>query len=481
MTPLIGFSPDVEPTTPGVIVDCSQVVPYESGLKTAPAAVSVGLAALGTPARGAVLVRKLDGSTRFLVGTTTKLYEAGATTYTDRSRGANYSLGSDDRWSFIQFGDTTLAANLSCVLQRSTGAAFADLTAPQAKIVEQAKGFAMLFNTIDGTYGTSPDRWWCSATFDETSWTPSVTTQCTTGRLVSSPGPITAGKRFGDDVIAYKARSLYVGRYQGPPSVWDFAAVSYDVGCVGVEAVADTPIGHVFVGEDDIYVFDGTVPRSLAFGVTKQWFNNNCSPVYRYRSKVLWDRSNSLVWIFFPSSNASECDSAIVYHTVSKWWGLADQDVAAVVTYTAPGVTYDVGSSIVTTYDAGPAISFDSPFWVSGSAVPAFVGTNQLVYTLTGESGASWFWTGDYGDDEGQSDCVGALVRFTLMPTTATMLGFVKGEEGDPTPSAGTSAAKADGKFDIRQQGRFHSFRCDMTGNAKFTAVRPKLKRAGAR
>jgi hypothetical protein len=237
----------------------------------------------------------------------------------------------------------------------------------------------------------------------------------------------------------------------------------------------------VFVGEDDLYVFDGTVPRSIATGVVKQWFNNHCSPTYRYRCKLLWDRSNSLVWFFFPSSNASECDSGLVYNVVSQKWGLAAQAVQVAINYISPSVTYDGGSAIVTTYDSGPDISFDSPFWVSGAQAPAFIGTTQLVYTLSGASDASWFWTGDFGDDEGQTDCTGALVRFVVAPGSATMLGFVKDEEGDVTPSAGTAGSKADGKFDIRQQGRFHSFRCDMVGNAKFTAIRPKLQPAGRR
>jgi len=479
--PLLGFTPDVDPMTPGAIVDCSQVVPYESGMKTAPAPVSVGLAALAADARGAVVTRDLSNAKRFFVGTAAKLYDAGATTYTDVSRGASYSLGTDDRWSFVQFGNTTLAVNLSCVLQKSTGAAFSDLTAPKALVVEQSQGFVMLFNTIEGTYGTSPDRWWCSATFDETNWVPAVSTQCTTGRLVGGSGPITAGKRFGDDIIAYKNRSMFVGRYQGPPVVWQFTQVSYEVGCVGPEAVTDTPIGHVFVGEDDIYLYDGTVPRSLTEGVCKQWFANNVSPAYRYRCKLLWDRSNALVWVFFPSANATECDSALVYNIVKKQWGLAAQAVQAVVNYTTPAFTYDGGSPLITTYDSGPAISFDSPFWVSGSAVPAYIGTTRLVYSLTGIAPTSSFTTGDFGDDKGQTECTQYRVRFIQAPDTASVMGTYKYEEGTQVMTAGPTQAKTDGKFDIRQTGRFHRFKCDMTGAAKFTAVRPKLMPAGTR
>jgi hypothetical protein len=480
MTPLLGFLPDADPTTPGVILDCSQVIAYESGMRTAPTVNTVGLPATDDDVRGAVLSLDLSATARFIVGTTTQLLEAGATSYTDVSS-TTYALGSDDRWSFAQFGDTVLAATPSEKIQRSTGAAFADITAaPEVKIIEQSLGFAMAFGTNEGTYGDSPDRWWCSAYLDETDWTPAVATQCTTGRLVSSPGPIVAAKRFGDDVIAYKGRSMYVGRYQGPPSVWAFGMVSFQVGCVGIDAVADTAIGHVFVGDDDIYLFDGTVPRSLALGQVKKWFNDNCDPTYRFKCKILWDRVNSLVWIFFPSPGATECDSGIVFHTVAKKWGVADQDVSAVFQFVAPSWTYDGGSAIITTYDALPSISYDSLFWISGSPVPGVVGTDKVVKTLTADADASYFVTGDFGDDEGQTDCFEFRVRFVQTPLTATSLGFTKNEEGE-IAIAKESASKSDGKFDVRQQGRFHSFKCSMTGPAKFTAVRPKLQPSGSR
>lgn len=481
MIPLVGFAPDADPTLPGVITACSQMIPYESGMRTAPAPVSPGVAALAADARGAFVTRDLSGNRRLIAGTNAKLYEASGLTWTDISRGSSYALGSDDRWSFAQFGNTALAANLSAIIQRSTGGAFADIAAaPKAKIIEQSLGFVIAFGTDEGTYGNSPDRWWCSASFDETNWTPAVSTQCTTGRLVGSPGGITTAKRFGDDVIAYKSRGVFVGRYAGPPTVWQFTQVSFDVGCVGIDAIADTPIGHVFVGEDDIYVFDGTIPRSLATGVVKAWFNANASPIYNYKTRILWDRANALVRIYFVSNSAIEPDSCLVYNVVKQQWGTADSSCQAVLNYVSPSATYDGGSSIVTTYDTGPGFSFDSAFWVAGSQTPAIITADRTIKTLTGTTGASSFTTGDMGDDEGQVECTQVRVRFVQAPTTATMQGFVKTEEG-VTAVGGASIGKADGKFDVRQSGRFHRFRCDMTGDAKFTAIRPKVQSGGSR
>ena len=58
MTPLLGFAPDADPTTPGVITECTNLIPFEAGMKGAPVATSVGAAALAAACRGITSDRK---------------------------------------------------------------------------------------------------------------------------------------------------------------------------------------------------------------------------------------------------------------------------------------------------------------------------------------------------------------------------------------------------------------------------------------
>jgi len=87
-----------------------------------------------------------------------------------------------------------------------------------------ASGFVLVGDVSDltGSFGDQPDGWWCSGLFNQAVWTPSVATQCANGRLVTAPGRITAMRELGDDVVAYKARSMFLGRYVGPPIVWSW-------------------------------------------------------------------------------------------------------------------------------------------------------------------------------------------------------------------------------------------------------------------
>lgn len=476
MIPLLGFTPDAEPTTPGCITDCGNFVPYEAGMKAASAPVNIGLAALAAACRGSAVTRNLTGGTRLLAGTTGQLYEASGATWSAVGTGA-YALAADDVWRFAAFGNSALAVCSAEVLQRSTGGAFAAVAgAPKARAIVVAKGFVMLLGT-----DASPDQWHNSAYLDETTWTPSVATQCATGRLIEGSGPLTAGLRQGDTVVAYKERCIFVGQYVGGSVVWQWSPPIGDVGCVGVEAVADTPIGHIFVGSDNFYLFDGTRPVPIGDDV-KQWWLDNSSSQYRYRTKLLWDRENNSVMVFYPSaSSAGTCDQVLVFHVGRRRWGRMTMTVEAVVNYTSQGITYDGGSPLISTYDGSPAdISYDSPFWLTSKSSPGFYGTDHAIYTFTGIPGASYCVTGDYGDEATYSFCRALRARFAALPASSSCVGLTKATSGGAL-QVGSSASFDGSKYPLRQQNRFHRFRLDFTGTTKLAGIRPDLVEAAAR
>lgn len=485
MMPLVGFAPDTNPTADGVLTDCTNLVPFEAGFQGAPSPVAVNAATLAAECRGAVVATKLDGSRRIFAGTVDHLYELSGSTWTDRTRTPSiYTGGTDTRWSFCQFGDTTIAANQSDTIQSSSTGAFTDIAgAPKAKVVVSAtNNFVIAFNTIDATYGTSPDRWWCCAQNDQTNWTPNVSTSANTGRLVAVEGPIQAALPLGNYVIAYKARGIFLGAYAGSPDVWDWTLVpGGEAGAVGQDAVCDIGGAHFFVGNDNFWFFDGTRPVPVGVGVVRQWFLKNSNPAYRYRTKVTYDRQTSLISISYPSLTSSgTCDARLVYHVGTKMWGRADATVQAPLNFIAPGLTINAMDSLFATINAIPNIPLGSQYWASGGQTAAyFDATNQLV-SLTGGSVSSGFTTGDLGDDDGVTLLDKLRVRFTTRPATATATSYFKFSEGDSLQQGAMSSLN-DGKFDLRQSGRFHRARVDMTGDHKVTAYAVKLIPAGGR
>lgn len=475
MSPILGFGPDVDPTTIGVLTDCVNLIPFDAGFKGAPSPVAVGVAALASACRGAVVATQLAGTRRIFAGTQTALYELAGAVWTDCSKSGGYTGSVESRWCFCQFGDTTIATNLVDPMQQSNAGAFVDVpTAPRALIVVSASNnFVIAFNTDDGTFGASPDRWWSCAQSNQMNWTPAEGGP-TTGRLVSVEGAIKAGLPLGDYVIAYKERAIYVGTFAGAPAMWDWTPVpGGEAGAVGQEAVCDIGGAHFMVGDGDFWLFDGTRPQSIGEPV-REWFRTNADPTYRFLTKATYDKQNSLVRVSFPSrSSGGVVDRCLVYHTKRKQWGLADQVVQAPLTYITPGLTIDGLNTIAATIDALPNVPLDSQYWMGGGQSPAFFNSANQLVSLSGETGASSFTTGDLGDDDAVTMIDRFRVRFTKAPATATATGLVKMNEGEAL-AVGAVSEINDGKFDLRQSGRFHRVRVDMTGDHRETAFDSK-------
>lgn len=477
MDKLIGFSPDADPTTPGVFTNVTNCIPFDNGMQGAPVGVTPsGVPALAAACIGGAVITKLDDTRRIFAGTTTKLYELSGGSWTDVSTGS-YTGGTDTRWQFAQFGNASLASNLTDTIQRSNGSgAFSAIgTAPKARIIFTVGAFVMALNTIDGTYGTSQDRWWCCAASDETSWTPSVTTLATTGRLVSAPGQLLAGGRLGEYAVAYKERAIYVGQFIGAPAVWDWLQVpGGEAGCVGQDAWCAIGIAHFIVGADRFWRFDGSRPVPIGDGLVTRWFNDNVNPAYRYKTKCFYDAQNGNVWVFYCHGASTTNDKALVYHLKTDQWGKVDISIEAAMQYIAAGVTIDGLTSYSATIDGLSGTAFDSQFWLSGGRALSVFNTSHQLQLLTGSTSTSSFTTGDGGDDDVVSLLKKIRLRFITQPTSATVQTYTKMNSGEAY-SAASMATLSDGRFDILDSARWHQAVVSLAGDYKLTGIGAEL------
>lgn len=481
MIGFVGFSPDADPTTPGVITDCTQLIPSERGMKSAPSAVAVsGLGALPAECRGAAVLTNTSGIRRTFAGTQTKIYELASGTWSDVS-GVTFTGSSENRWCFAQFGNVSLASNDTEGIVSSTAGTFAAVAgAPKARVLVSIPNFVIALNTNSSAFGDAPDRWHTCAFQDPTSWTADATVQAVSGRLVEGGGELTAGISFGSGLVAFKSRAMFLGVYSGPPEVIQYQRVPGEQGCVGPEAVVDIGGAILFVGEDNIWMYDGSRPVPIAHDL-RQWFYDDLSATYKYRTIVSYDRNNGRVWIYYPSTVSSgKPDSAIVFHLNRKVWGRANRTIEAAMNYVTPGITWDTLSSIASTWDTLPDIPWDSQSWQASGRALAVFDTAHTLKTLTGSGEDSGLTTGDIGDDEGASFVRGVRLRFFTDPTTSTVTGQTKTGVGASATTAG-SGTFANGKYDIRQSGRFHRLSFLFTGNVEVSGMDVKAVPAGRR
>lgn len=462
---MIQFAPDLDPTTPNTLMECTNVVPTVKGYTACYTGVNTSFPALASAVKNIVIANKLDNSRRFFVGTQTKIFEGSSSAWTDRSGSAYDIGGGSNTWSFGQFGDYSLAIAKTVYLQASSSGSFSTVaTAPQASCLAVNGGFVMVADTSDATYGDSPDRWWCCAQYDHTSWTPSVATQATTGRLIDSPGPITSLESFGGGFVAFKANSMYVGSYTGAPAVFSWQMVPGEVGCRGKDAVAKAGALLYFLGNDNFYVFDGSRPTAIGNPLREWFFKTQVNPAYISMVKATYDRPNQFVWWFYPSGSSITLNKALVYHIPTNRWGSVTIDVEAAATYLSESVTYEGLGTLYSTYDSLPTnLPFDSPYWLAQSQVMSIADPTHTIQTLVGTPSASSITTCSIGDPQQFSTVSRVRPRFSTTPTSSTLTHYYDDDYGDNW-TAGPTSTLTNGSYDLLKSSRWHREKMDMVG-----------------
>lgn len=479
MIPLIGFAPDAETTTPGVLTECTNVIPTLRGMAGAPTPLDIGLSVLPAECRGAAVLTRLDKLSRVFVGTQTALYEVSGTSLVNQSRSGGYTGGLENRWRFEQFGNASLACNETEQIQVSTGSgtAFADIPqSPRARIIVTASGFVLAF-ALNATYvgGDRPDAWACSGIYDHLTWTPGDSNQAAFGYLLDTPGDIRAARRLGRDVAVYKERSLYLGRYVGKPVIWQWDLIASNVGAISAEAVIDIGTAHVFIGRDNFWLFDGARPVPIK-SAPREWFFANCDATYRYRIRSHFDQEKNLCWWFYPTpGSGGALTDALVYNLSNDRWGRVSLPIEAVFQYQSAETTYDNWPADASlTFDTLPDVPFDSPALDTSGTATGVVGVDHKIKTLTGPCGAASLTTGDFGDDDQYTTLSRVTPRFTKRPSASSLAHYTRNFDGDALENRGSTSLSGS-HYDPLASGRFHRLRLELQGDFELVGFTPAL------
>ena len=210
----------------------------------------------------------LTGSREYVLSSSI-IWEFAAGAYTARTGGV--TIGATPMME--QYGNVTICAmgNTTDTVY-STGGNFAALAgAPDAEIVVTQSNAVLLFNT-----SASADGWAASDVGDYTNWT---TGEAASGRLIATPGPISAAVAFGDSVIVFKPVSIYRMRYVGGTVKWAAELIHQSAGCSltgsatlsGFEKYSACPsqYGVLFAGPN--YAYNAAaVSHALAY-----WLNDS--------------------------------------------------------------------------------------------------------------------------------------------------------------------------------------------------------------
>jgi len=467
---LLGYLPDEDPTIMGVLTSCMGVIPTIRGMAGAPSNVNTQLATLAATCQGCALIYKNDLTTRFFAGTTTDIFEAGVSTWATVSATAvSYATAEIGRWRFAQQGNVTLAVNGANTVQFSSSSGpFSKIGgAPIAAIVETVGAFVFAANT---SAGSNIINW--AGINSYTSWAASIATQAGNDTLTATQGPITAIKQFGSAIVVYKQNSMFLGINVGPPNIWQINAgqIVGSAGAMSQESVVSIGTSenpkHIFMGSNDFYLYDGSRPVPIGAARVKQTVFNAINQARYYACCALHDQINNLVYFFYPVADSDFPDHCVVYNYRSNKWGVNDQQIQIASNFVPGGsITYTSIGTIYSTYGSLPSEEYGGAFLTAESAVPAIFNANNVLQSLTGNSGNTSFITGDMGDDVAVTTATRIRPRFITAPTSSTWTPMHRMNTGDPLVTETAVNLSSTGSFDFLYEARWHRGQLSCVGN----------------
>jgi hypothetical protein len=152
---------------------------------------------------------------------------------------------------------------------RSSTLADLNIEAPKAKCVEQYQNHLILGDVYDED-GIAPDGLAGSGLGDAEDWDFSDESSDAFSQQIMTQGDaIQRVSRLNAYLALFKEFSIHLIQYVGLPNVYTIQQISDAIGMVSPWALERLPQFHVFMGQEDIYRFNGTMPDGFAVRVWK--------------------------------------------------------------------------------------------------------------------------------------------------------------------------------------------------------------------
>ena len=151
-------------------------------------------------------------------------------------------------------------------------------------------------------------------------------------------GRIVAIKKLGDTLFIYKERSIIGLTYTGgDDTIFSKEVVTTVAGLISPDAIVELPHMHIFIGQDNIYAFDGNTCTPIGDSI-KQWVLEHIRPekldsIFGYYN----EDSGDITFSFCSTThNGDDCDKAIIYNTGQRVWSTREMYMTAIGRYCSP-------------------------------------------------------------------------------------------------------------------------------------------------
>ena len=408
------------------------------------------------------------GDVSLFAGDAGKLYRHNATTSAldDVSKAGTpaYDLLGTERWRFVQFGDTIyVSGGIGEEMQKfqiGVDSVFSDVSgAPRADFIAVVRDFVWTANLDTGT-GRKPYRVYWSAFGDPTGWTSG--TGQSDFQDIPDAGAIT-GMVGGEYCTILMERAIVRATYSGLPLVFQFDKVETARGCQVSGSVCN--IGHTvfYLSDDGFYAFDGQSSNPIGSQKVDRFFFEDFDFSFKDKMTSTVDPQAQLaVWSYVSNSSLDGTpDRLLIYNYALNRWSLANVSADVIAPFFTAGYTLEALDNISTSLDALPA-SLDSALYKGGQYLfGGALGTK--IHAFTGDPLEGVIETGETSLAMGKHTIVTRVYPYHEGGTVNVEVGTRNIHTEDATFSTAT-APNVDGFVPVREQGRYHRVRLNISG-----------------
>lgn len=472
------------------VLEATNVIPGARGYRPARGMSTISNAA-DAYIRGIYATRKQDDTIQMFAGDATKLYKFAASDsdLDSVSTSGNYTLGTEDTWEFVQFGNSLVAASgHNQALQEyniESSSNFDPISgAPAAKYIAVVRDFIITANVKYG--GTVyNNRVYFGGINSVTDWT--IGTNQTDIQDIPDSGEIT-GIVGGEVGTVFLQRGIARMNYVGSPIIFTVDRIETNNGCEIPGSIAALGSNAIFyLSPNGFYLFNGS--KSVPIGAEKvdQFFFDDLNPAFHHRVSSTVDPTNQTVlWSYASNASATgDPDKIIIYNYAVNRWSIMELEHESLAKVMIPGYTLEQLDNINSSIDAHTT-SFDSAMY-DGSSLVLGGSKDKKIHSFTGSTLAATITTKEFEVAAMRSSVINSVIPYVtsknpaVQPTLTVSVGS-RNRQVDAVNFTTASSLNDDNFCHVRTSGRYHRVKVQTTGDFRYAlGVDVDAKRIGRR
>jgi len=490
VVPIAPFAPDMPDIPSGASDGITNVVPLTSA-SYGPLPSFVPFApALAGRCIGAFAATDIVGSLTVFAGTSDKLYRlpSPGTTLGDVSQVGGYTTGSDASWRFTQFGDRIIAVTDNHFPQsyrEGTSSLFEDMittgsTTIKARLCATVKDWVVLGRTTDATFGNTPQRVWWSAINDPTNFPAPGTAAAITALsdyqdVVGQHGVLKAivGNLGTAHAGLFFESAVYRMVFSGLPSMFDITPVEGARGLLAEGAVCQFGARAYYVGEDGLYVFNGSESAPIGSDRVNRFFFSDLRSDYKHRITSVADPVNGMIFWAYPGAGSVDgiANRLMCYSPSLDRFTVSSLDAVSIEVLFRGG-RFGIPLDSLDAYgniDTLP-FSLDSDVWIGGQRVLGGFDSNHQYGFLDGPALPATVDTTDLEIASGRQAMV-TRIR-PLIDSASAKIAVCSRDSVAETPTfSKAKLQESNGSVPVRSRGRYHRFRVQTVAGEAWTQI----------